>query len=95
MEQETLDAIAETMNSRYDDDPYYFDGEEPFGKHITKDTLDEDHNVSFGKRTVKKILEEHNVIPVKTLHINDKNIIRIWFAELETKEVTREIYTIE
>jgi len=29
------------------------------------------------------------------LHINDKNIIRIWFAELETKEVTREIYTIE
>jgi len=98
MEQEKLKAIVETMNgirSIDSDNPYYLEGEKPFGKYVTKDTSDEDRTISFGKRTAKAVLEEHGAIPIKTLHINDKNVIHIWFEELDTKEVTREIYTIE
>jgi len=95
MEEETLEAIVETLNSRHDDTPYSFKEENLFGNYITKDTTNRKEYISFGKRAIKLVLEEHGVIPIKTMCVPDYQEIRIWFEELDTKEVTREIYTIE
>lgn len=96
MEQETLDAIAETMNSRYGADCYYTDNSQndPKGTYILKDTSDDKLDIALGYGVTKMVLEEHGVIPIKTLHLPEEDVIRIWFRELDTKEVTKEVHTI-
>jgi len=92
MKQETLDAIAETMNSRYDNDLYYTKDETC--TYIMKDTTGDNLDFALGYGVAKLALEEHGVIPIKTLHLPEEDVIRIWFRELETKEVTKEVHTI-
>jgi hypothetical protein len=96
MEQETLDAIAETMNSRYGQGLYYTDSWEndPKSTYIMKDTTDDTLDIALGYGVTKMVLEEHGVIPIKTLHLPEEEVIRIWFREIETKEVTKEVHTI-
>ena len=96
MEQEKLEAIVETMNSRYGEDLYYTDNWENDSKstYIMKDTTDNTLDIALGYGVTKLALEEHGVIPIKTLHLPEEDVIRIWFRELETKEVTKEVHTI-
>ncbi len=92
MEKETLDSIAETINSRYDDDLYY--AKDADCSYIVKDTPGDNVDFALGYGVTKLALEEHGVIPIKTLHIPEEDVIHIWFRELETKEITKEVHTI-
>jgi len=41
------------------------------------------------------VLEEHNAVVVKTMYVPKDECVRIWFREIETKEVTKEVTTVK
>lgn len=50
---------------------------------------------ALGKRKLQKVIEEHRVVPIKIEFLPENENIYIWFAELTTKEITKEIPTIK
>jgi len=94
MERETLEAICATLNENLGAERGSYSV--PFDKtYIERGNQRDEFKISFGVRSAAAVLEEHNAVVVKTMYVPKDHCVRMWFREIETKEVTREITTVK
>jgi len=92
MERETLEAICATLNENDGGWGSYSIPED--ATHIKRNSRNE-FKISLGVRRAAAVLEEHNAVVVKTMYVPKDECVRIWFREIETKEVTKEVTTVK
>jgi len=96
MNAEICKEIASTINNHYENEPLYYVDGTATGGFIQRETRDERKNKSIlGSDMVKLLFMEHEVIPVKTLYMQDEDVVRIWFEELDTLKENEHVYSIE
>ena len=94
MERETLEAICATLNENHGGAGDVYSVPED-ATYIERGSQIDEFKISIGAMGAAAVLEEHNAVMVKTLYPIETDTVRIWFREIETKEVTREITTVK
>lgn len=93
MERGTLEAICATLNKNHGGAGDVYSVPED-AMHIKRNSRNE-FKISLGARRAADVLEEHNAVMVKTMYVPKDECVRIWFREIETKEVTKEVTTVK
>jgi hypothetical protein len=94
MERETLEAICATLNENHDGAGDVYSVPED-ATYIERGSQIDEFKISIGAMGAAAVLEEHNAVMVKTLYHIETDTVRMWFREIETKEVTREVTTLK
>lgn len=94
MERETLEAICATLNENHGGAADVYSVPED-AIYIERGSQMAAKKISLGVRNAAAVLEEHNAVMVKNIYFPKDDCMRIWFREIETKEVTREVTTVK
>lgn len=94
MERETLEAICATLNENHGGAGDVYSVPED-ATYIERGSQIDEFKISLGATGAAAVLEEHNAVMVKTMYAPKDDCVRMWFREIETKEVTKEVTTVK